>query len=119
MRRSDVRVVPLIVLSLVVAATPAIAAERTGYSQIAAGNMGAAERSIVAERRIFPDRPELMLNLAAVYRNTGRAAEAKALYAAVLDKPAVALDMPSGAVVSSHDLAQRGLARFAPQMATR
>ncbi|TXC70693.1 tetratricopeptide repeat protein [Sphingomonas ginsenosidivorax] len=109
----------LIVLTLAGAATPALAAERTGYTQIAAGNMPAAEQRIVAERRIFPDRPELMLNLAAVYRQTGRDAQAKALYAAVLDKPAVALDTPSGAVVSSHALAERALARFAPQIATR
>ncbi len=113
------RAFPLMVLILAGAATPALAADRNGYSQIAAGNMSAAEQRIVAERRIFPDRPELMLNLAAVYRNTGRDAQAKALYAAVLDKPAVALDMPSGAVVSSHDLAERALARFSPQIATR
>lgn len=113
------RAFPLIVLGLSIVATPATAADRTGYSQIAAGNYGAAEQRIVAERRIFPDRPELMLNLAAVYRQTGRTAEAKALYAAVLDRPAVALDLPSGAVVSSHDLAQRALARVSPQIATR
>jgi hypothetical protein len=109
-------------IALVVAAgvaTPAVAADRNGYQQIATGDLRAAERRIVAERRIFPDRPELMLNLAAVYRHTGRDGEARALYAAVLDRPAVAMDLPSGAVASSHDLAQRALARFSPQMATR
>jgi hypothetical protein len=100
-------------------ATPALAADRNGYSQIAAGNMTAAEQQIVAERRIFPDRPELMLNLAAVYRNTGRDSQARALYATVLDRPAVAMDLPSGAVVSSHVVAEHALARFSPQMATR
>jgi len=109
----------LIVIGLVGLATPAIAADRNGYSQIAAGNLSAAERRIVAERRIFPDRPELMLNLAAVYRNTGRDAQARALYTAVLDRPAVAMDLPSGAVASSHDVAARALARFSAQMATR
>jgi len=114
------RAFSLIVLTLAATAAPVLAADRTGYSQIAAGNMSAAEQRIVAERRIFPDRPELMLNLAAVYRQTGRGAEAKALYAEVLAKPAVALDTPSGAVVSSHTLAERALARLSPQqIATR
>jgi hypothetical protein len=113
------RAFSLIVLAAVSAATPTLAADRSGYSQIAAGNLSDAEQRIVAERRIFPDRPELMLNLAAVYRNTGRDAQARALYAAVLDRPAVSMDLPSGAVASSHAVAQRALARFSPQMATR
>ncbi len=109
----------LIVLAAMGAATPALAADRSGYTQIAAGNLSAAEQRIVAERRIFPQRPELMLNLAAVYRSTGRDSQARALYTAVLDKPAVAMDLPSGAVASSHEIAQRALARFSTQMATR
>jgi hypothetical protein len=109
----------LIALTAAALATPALAADRTGYTQIAAGNMTAAEQRIVAERRIFPDRPELMLNLAAVYRSTGRDSQARALYSAVLDRPAVAMDLPSGDVASSHDVAQRALGRFSTQMATR
>ena len=111
----------LIVLTLAGAAMPAVslAADRNGYAQIVAGDMAAAERRIVAERRIFPDRPELMLNLAAVYRQTGREPQARALYVAVLDRPAVGLDLLSGRVASSHDVAQRALARLSPQMATR
>jgi hypothetical protein len=106
------------------AATSAMAApgetvDRTGYSAIASGNLTTAEQRIVAERRIFPRRPELMLNLAAIYHRTDRDAEARALYAAVLDRPSVAMDLPSGAVMSSHDLASRALRRQAPQMATR
>jgi hypothetical protein len=37
----------------------------------------------------------------------------------VLDRPAVAMDLSSGAVASSHDIAERALARFSTQMATR
>ncbi len=118
-RRPDMRALPLIALVLAGSATSAFAADRTGYTAIAAGNMSVAEQRIVEERRIFPDRPELMLNLAAVYHRTGRDSQARALYASVLDRPAVAMDTPSGAVVSSHDLAERALARYAPQMATR
>ena len=114
----------LFVLATLGAATPALAdrsatVDRTGYSSIAAGDLATAEQRIVAERKIFPQRPELMLNLASVYRRTGRESEARALYAAVLERPAVAMDLPSGAVSSSHDLASRGLARHGQQMATR
>ncbi len=114
----------LFVLATLATAAPALAApdrsvDRTGYSAIAAGDFATAEQRIVAERRIFPQRPELMLNLASVYQRTGRPAAARALYAAVLDRPAVGMDMPSGAVVSSHDLASRALSRQATQIATR
>ncbi len=113
----------LFVLATLGAATPAFAdqsaTDRTGYTAIAAGDLSTAEQRIVAERKIFPQRPELMLNLASVYHRTGRESEARALYAAVLDRPAVAMDLPSGAVVSSHDLAGRALGRQAQQIATR
>jgi Flp pilus assembly protein TadD len=114
----------LFILATLGAATPALAdqsatTDRTGYTAIAAGDLSTAEQRIVAERKIFPQRPELMLNLASVYHRTGRESEARALYAAVLDRPAVAMDLPSGAVVSSHDLASRALARQSQQIATR
>ena len=103
------RTMALVALGALVA-TPALAAERTGFQAIVAGNLPMAERQIEAGLRADPSRPELMLNLAAVYLQTGRAAQARALYAAVLGRPAVAMDMPSGAVVSSHAVAAAGLA---------
>ncbi|RYD25630.1 MAG: tetratricopeptide repeat protein [Lysobacteraceae bacterium] len=114
----------LFVLATLGAATPALAdqsasVDRTGYTAIAAGDLSTAEQRIVAERKIFPQRPELMLNLASVYHRTGRDSEARALYTAVLNRPAVAMDMPSGIVVSSHDLASRALARQSSQIAAR
>lgn len=84
--------------------------DRTGYRAIAAQDLSRAERRLVAERRIYPGRPELMLNLAAVYGRTGRAQEARALYADVLAAPPVAMDLASGAVASSHQIATRGMA---------
>ena len=108
------RIIAVLALGLA-AATPAFAAERTGFHAIAAGNFPMAERQINAAMRAAPERPELMLNLAAVYLQTERAVEARRLYAAVLDLPAVAMDMPSGAVISSHDVAQRGLQRLPNQ----
>ena len=114
----------LFVLATLGAAAPALAApsdraERSGYSAIVSGDLDMAERRLVAERRIFPQRPELMLNLASVYHRTGRESDAHALYAQVLDRPAVAMDLPSGAVVSSHELAIQALGRRSQQMATR
>lgn len=98
--------------------TPA-AAQRTGYQAIVAGDFATATRQIEAERRIFPQRPELMLNLAVAYARMGRTADARALYADVLRRPVVAMDMPNGAVLSSHDVAARGLSRLTTALATR
>lgn len=100
----------LVALSaLALIASPALAQEKTGYTAIATGDLGKAEQILNAERRIYPNRPELMLNLAAVYGRTGRASDAQALYTKVLDRPAVAMLMPSGVAVSSHDVAELGL----------
>ncbi|UVO51834.1 tetratricopeptide repeat protein [Sphingomonas sp. SUN019] len=111
-------------LSLMVA-SPALAdstapRDRTGYRAIAAGDLALAERDLVAERRIFPQRPELMLNLAAVYARTGRVAEARALYDAALNAPAVELDISGGKVATSHEVARAGQAMLSSgQIASR
>ncbi|WP_322965762.1 tetratricopeptide repeat protein [Sphingomonas fuzhouensis] len=104
-------------------AAPAMAQDawpqRTGYQDIAAGNFAAAERTLLQERRADPRSPELMLNLAAVYAKTGRAAEARALYGAVLEEKAIAMDMPSGAILSSHTVARSGLRHLPQTVASR
>ena len=100
-------------------ATAASAKDRVGYQAISAGSLAQAEQTIEAERAIFPTRPELMLNLAAVYARTGRAAQARSLYGQVLDQAAVAMDLPDGRVESSHALAQRGLSRLGSTIASR
>ena len=93
------------------ASSAAVATDRTGYRAIAAGDFSTAVQQLEAERRIHPQRPELMLNLAAAYRRIGRSADARALYHRVLQRPVVMLDLPSGDVASSRDLANIGLAR--------
>lgn len=100
-------------------ATPALASDRTGYQAIAAGDYSAAEATLTAERRIFPRRPELMINLATVYARTGRTAEAASLYRAALSAADVEMAMPDGAVTSSRLVAQRGLDRLGVTLATR
>ena len=98
-------------------AAPVHAKDRTGYQAIAAGDLARAERTLVAERRIFPDRPELMLNLAAVYLRTGRVAEANALYSKVLARPATEMDLPSGRAATSHRIATVALASLPTNIA--
>ncbi|WP_260598462.1 tetratricopeptide repeat protein [Sphingomonas endolithica] len=102
-------------LSLAALATPfsASAQQRTGYSQIVSGDLKRAEQTLVAERRVFPQSPELMLNLAAVYQQTGRLDQARSLYDMVLGQPEVMMDMSSDRIVGSHAIARTGLGRLA------
>jgi thioredoxin-like negative regulator of GroEL len=104
----------LFTLSVVALVTPSAAGaqQRTAYQQIAAGNFSKAEQTLVAERRIFPQRPELMLNLAAVYQQTGRAEGARALYEAVLNQPEVMMDVSAERTAGSHAIARNGLRRL-------
>lgn len=104
----------IVIASLVAAtlATPALASDRTGYQAISAGDYQSAEQTLTAERRIFPRRPELMINLATVYARTGRSTEAASLYRAALGAEEVEMAMPNGEVASSRTVAQRGLDRL-------
>jgi UTP:GlnB (protein PII) uridylyltransferase len=105
-------------LSVALMSAPAVAADRNGTRAIVSGDYTTAEQTLLAERRIFPRRPELMLNLAAVYRQTGRDAEARALYAEVLQRDDVLMDMLDQRTNSSHAIAQTGLTRLT-QLAAR
>lgn len=100
-------------------ATPALAKDRSGYTAIAAGNLSQAEATLSAERAIYPRRPEVLLNLAAVYARTNRNAQARALYDDVLAAQPVALELADGGTMSSHDVAQRGLSRLGETLAAR
>lgn len=98
------------------AAAPALAgdATRAAHAAIARGDMAAAERVLTDERRVFPDRPELLLNLAAVYASTGRPALAADLYGRVLARDDVMMDLTAERSASAHAIARAGLARLAP-----
>jgi thioredoxin-like negative regulator of GroEL len=106
--------------AVAVLAMPGVAQanDRNGFAAIATGDYAHAERILVAERRIYPSRPELMLNLAAVYRQTGREADAQALYADVLRRPDVLMDLPNQRTMSSHAVARKGMGRLT-QVAAR
>ncbi|PAX06792.1 hypothetical protein CKY28_15640 [Sphingomonas lenta] len=104
-------------MAVLASAAPVHANDRTMYQLIALGDYARAERMLLAEQKRTPERPELLLNLAAVYAKTNRVAEARALYAEVLDRPAVALDMLSGRTVSSHDVALTAMTALPPRNA--
>ncbi len=109
----------LIAAGLLATTAPAVAKDNLGYAAIQAGDYSAAERSINAERRIFPDMPELLLNLAVVYQQTGRKADARELYIRVLQQDEVMLDTSARTSVSSYDVARAGLARLKVVFADR
>ncbi len=118
------KILASIVLAAPLAVTPAVQAQSVeqpnAHLAIAAGDYDLAERQLLAEQRIFPARPEVMLNLAAVYARTGRVAEARALYHRVLALKPVAMDVSDGQVIASHAVAQRGIRLLdAGQMARR
>ncbi|MET0308011.1 MAG: tetratricopeptide repeat protein [Sphingomonas sp.] len=71
-----------------------------------------AEQKLLAQLRVHPNRPELLLNLAAVYVQTGRDAEARALYSQVLAQADVLMDISAQRTVGSHVIAQNGLKRI-------
>lgn len=90
-----------------------------GYDRISAGKLQQAEIALLSARTEHPQAPEIALNLAVVYVMTGRAQLAVPLYAEVLAEKAVLMDMPSGAIVSSHDVARKGASKVSAQYAAR
>lgn len=81
-------------------------------AQIQRGAYDKAEQTLLAGLRTDPDQPELLLNLAAVYIQTGRTSEARALYARVLRQEDVLMDITTDRAVGSHAIAKTGLRRI-------
>ena len=113
------RIVTIAVAAVAMVATPAMAKDRVGYKAISAGSLSQAEATLTRERIIFPSRPELMLNLAAVYARTGRIDQARAPSPRRTAREAVPMDLADGAVLSSYEIARRGLARLGATIASR
>lgn len=116
--------IPLVAAApLTLIAVPGHAQQRhdaVARTQIVAGDYDFAERKLVADLRVRPDSPELLLNLAAVYAMTDRANEARSLYQRVLQQDDVLMDLSGERTASSHAIAQRGLSRLVPvQLTTR
>lgn len=98
------------------AAPPAQAQREDGDpiagTAIVRGDLAGAERKLTAELRRNPGAPELLLNLAAIYAQTGRAAEARALYREVLAQRDVQMDLSRDRIATSHSVANKGLQRI-------
>lgn len=95
------------------AAAPGLAApaDANGAREILRGDLAAAERIITRERRMFPADPDLILNLAMIYRQTGRIEQARGLYRQIIDAPDEMLDTVS-APMSAHAIAKLELAQM-------
>lgn len=106
-------------LVVALAAPGAAARDRIGSGAIQAGDLATAEAMLDGERAVFPNRPEVLLNLATVYARTGRPSEARALYARVLERDAVELELADGSDASSHALATRGLQHVTTTLTAR
>lgn len=86
-------------------------AVRSAHDAFAQGDYVRAERVLAAERRVFPNSPEVLINLAAVYARTGRVQQAASLYRRVLAREDVLLDLNADRTASAHMIAQTGLSR--------
>lgn len=90
------------------------AADPYGYKAISVGNLGLAEANLKREQTVFPKEPSVLLNLAFVYAETGRATEAAALYRKALKVNNVLMSVPGSDQPGwSHDIARKGLNRGA------
>ena len=90
-------------------------AVRIAHDALATGDYARAEQVLTAEQRVFPGRPQVLVNLAALYARTGRAQQAAALYRTVLGREDVLLDLSAERSASSHAIAEAGLRRLTGQ----
>ncbi|MDB5683273.1 MAG: hypothetical protein JWM75_971 [Sphingomonas bacterium] len=95
------------------AATPWMAPPVDPYQAAAIrhGQLDTAEARLKKEIARGSTMPEVRINLAKVYRATGRNDAAAALYHEVLAAPDVELVLSNGSVANAHALATNGLAR--------
>ncbi|MEN3746494.1 tetratricopeptide repeat protein [Sphingomonas sp. HF-S3] len=100
----------LLMITPAQAQTPA--SDPVAKSAIVQGDYVAAERRLIQELRIHPGRPELLLNLAAVYSQTGRVSEARGLYRQVIAQNDVLMDVSADRTAGSHTIATTGLRRL-------
>lgn len=77
-----------------------------GLAAISVGDLRAAEAQLMQRLYVAPHDVTALLNLAMVYRKTGRVAQADELYTRVLTRDDVLLDARNGATVWAHDLAK-------------
>ena len=96
----------------------ALAADPVAVSAIATSDWQRAEAQLSAQIAKGSREPGVLLNLAHVYRQTDRTAQAVDLYRQVQAEPNVQMERTDGSPAWSHDLARFGLQR-ASRMASR
>ncbi len=91
-----------------------------GYEALRRADYTAAESQIEAQRRVGANDPARLLNLANVHWRTGRVASARALYEQVRDhRRHFAVELASGRVLDSRDVARLALDRMGETIAMR
>ena len=88
----------------------------SGAEQMMRGDLPAAEREIAHQRRMFPNDPDLLVNLASICARTNRVNDARRLYRDVLARADEPLTLANGATVSSHQIALTGLRSLPAEM---
>ncbi|MEE4350974.1 MAG: hypothetical protein V2J26_12170 [Pacificimonas sp.] len=80
-----------------------------GFEQMVAGDWLAAEQKLNASADELGADPARLLQLAEVYRVTGREGDADALYRQVLSSEDMTLVLADGRIVSAHNIASMRL----------
>lgn len=101
----------VVIVALAGAAHAEDTASRYGFDLIAVKNLKAAETRLDAQRLKEPGEPSVLLNLAYVYKATGRTIEADRLYNEVLAQPDVLMALGDGRPASSHEIALKATGR--------
>ncbi|WP_010543423.1 tetratricopeptide repeat protein [Sphingomonas elodea] len=92
-----------------VLASPAAAQDGSvAAREIMTGAYAKAEHKLLAQMQAG-ERPEVQLNLAAVYYATGRTEQARALYRDVLAQANVPMNLSTDRTANSHTVAMNGL----------
>jgi tetratricopeptide (TPR) repeat protein len=105
----SIKLVVAAAASLLALVSPAAAQDNSlAAKEIMNGAYAKAEQKLLDQMRI-DQRPELQLNLAAVYYATGRTERARELYQQVLQQEEVAMTVTTDRVAGSHAIAHAGL----------
>jgi Flp pilus assembly protein TadD len=105
----SIKLVVAAATSLLALASPALAQDSTlAAREIMTGSYSKAEQKLLTQMRV-DQRPEVQLNLAAIYYATGRIEQARSLYEQVLQKDDVAMTVTTDRTTGSHSIAQTGL----------
>ncbi len=113
----------IVAAMLGVPAVSAVAQDRNdpyAHDAIENGRFAEAETSLRAQLALEPTKPELLINLAAIYARTNRMDAAQSLYNRALTAENVSLLLKPDVALNSHDIARRGLNKLDQQrMAAR